>query len=95
MYKLLTAYVLKMTYEKVSKLKQEGKDNLQAKNESQSYNAVTLSIVYGEVCFFIISLKQIGLLDRNNKMFVGYGIFLKIIWRFLCVKYNGIFILDM
>ncbi|XP_045445584.1 peroxisomal acyl-coenzyme A oxidase 3-like [Melitaea cinxia] len=48
MYKWLTAYVLKMTYEKVSKLKQEGKDNLQAKNESQSYNAVTLSIVYGE-----------------------------------------------
>lgn len=52
MYKWLTAYALKMTYEKVSKLKQEGKDNLQAKNESQSYNAVTLSIVYGEVCFF-------------------------------------------
>lgn len=53
MYKWLTAYALKMTYEKVSKLKQEGKDNLQAKNESQSYNAVTLSIVYGEVCFFL------------------------------------------
>ncbi|XP_047528094.1 peroxisomal acyl-coenzyme A oxidase 3-like isoform X1 [Vanessa atalanta] len=48
MYKWLTAYVLKMTYEKVSKLKSEGKDNLQAKNESQSYNAVSLSVIYGE-----------------------------------------------
>ncbi|XP_050345374.1 peroxisomal acyl-coenzyme A oxidase 3-like [Nymphalis io] len=48
MYRWLTAYVLKMTYEKVSMLKSEGKDNLQAKNESQSYNAITLSVVYGE-----------------------------------------------
>ncbi|CAH2086023.1 unnamed protein product [Euphydryas editha] len=48
MYKWLTVYVLKTTYEKVSKLKEEGKSSLQAKNESQSYNAVTLSVVYGE-----------------------------------------------
>ncbi|XP_045533158.1 peroxisomal acyl-coenzyme A oxidase 3-like [Pieris brassicae] len=47
-YKWLTAYTLKMTYEKVNKLKQYGRTNLQAKNESQSYNAVNLSIVYGE-----------------------------------------------
>ncbi|XP_068629446.1 peroxisomal acyl-coenzyme A oxidase 3-like [Battus philenor] len=47
-YKWLTAYTLKTTYEKVEKLKNEGRDNFQAKNESQSYNAVTLSIVYGE-----------------------------------------------
>ncbi|CAH0722042.1 unnamed protein product, partial [Brenthis ino] len=48
MYKWLTAFVLKMTYEKVNKLKQEGKNNWEAKNDSQSYNAVTLSVVYGE-----------------------------------------------
>ncbi|XP_059045265.1 peroxisomal acyl-coenzyme A oxidase 3 [Achroia grisella] len=48
MYKWLTAYTLKMTYEKVSKLKEEGRDNFQAKNDSQAYNAVTLSVVYGE-----------------------------------------------
>ncbi|CAG4913326.1 unnamed protein product [Colias eurytheme] len=48
MYKWLTAYTLKMTYDKVQKLKQEGKNNVQAKNESQSYNAVALSCVYGE-----------------------------------------------
>ncbi|CAH2073077.1 unnamed protein product, partial [Iphiclides podalirius] len=47
-YKWLTAYTLKTTYEKVAKLKSEGRDDLQAKNESQSYNAVTLSVVYGE-----------------------------------------------
>ncbi|CAH0722041.1 unnamed protein product, partial [Brenthis ino] len=48
MYKWLTAFVLKMTYEKVNKLKREGKNNWEAKNDSQSYNAVTLSVVYGE-----------------------------------------------
>ncbi|XP_039747204.1 peroxisomal acyl-coenzyme A oxidase 3 [Pararge aegeria] len=48
MYKWLTAYMLKTTYEKVAKLKREGADNLQAKNDSQSYNAVTLSVIYGE-----------------------------------------------
>ncbi|XP_026329439.1 peroxisomal acyl-coenzyme A oxidase 3-like isoform X2 [Hyposmocoma kahamanoa] len=48
MYKWLTAYMLKMTFEKVSKLKNQGKSNFEAKNESQSFNAVTLSVVYGE-----------------------------------------------
>lgn len=48
MYKWLTAYILKVTYEKVNKLKQEGKSNWQAKNDSQSYNAVMLSVIYGE-----------------------------------------------
>ncbi|CAB3239289.1 unnamed protein product [Arctia plantaginis] len=48
MYKWLTAYVLKMTAEKVDKLKSEGKSNFWAKNDSQSFNAVTLSVVYGE-----------------------------------------------
>ncbi|XP_045782603.1 peroxisomal acyl-coenzyme A oxidase 3 [Maniola jurtina] len=48
MYKWLTAYMLQTTYEKVSKLKREGADNLTAKNDSQSYNAVTLSVIYGE-----------------------------------------------
>ena len=53
MYKWLTAYILKVTYEKVNKLKQEGKSNWQAKNDSQSYNAVMLSVIYGEVFFYI------------------------------------------
>ncbi|XP_053625433.1 peroxisomal acyl-coenzyme A oxidase 3-like [Plodia interpunctella] len=48
MYKWLTAYVLKVTAEKVDSLKSSGKDNFEAKNDSQSYNAVTLSVVYGE-----------------------------------------------
>nr|XP_049695472.1 peroxisomal acyl-coenzyme A oxidase 3 [Helicoverpa armigera] len=47
-YKWLTAYMLKMTAEKVAALKSQGKDNFAAKNESQTFNAVTLSIVYGE-----------------------------------------------
>ncbi|CAH0406267.1 unnamed protein product [Chilo suppressalis] len=47
-YKWLTAYVLKTTYDKFNELKSSGKDDFQAKNDSQSYNAVTLSIVYGE-----------------------------------------------
>ncbi|KAH9629240.1 hypothetical protein HF086_008322 [Spodoptera exigua] len=41
-------FMLKMTAEKVALLKSKGKDNFSAKNESQSYNAVTLSMVYGE-----------------------------------------------
>ncbi|KAM3961267.1 acyl-CoA oxidase 3 isoform 2-T2 [Aphomia sociella] len=49
-YKWLTAYTLKMTFDKVSKLKHDGRDNFQAKNESQAYNAVALSIVYAENC---------------------------------------------
>lgn len=48
MYKWLTAYTLKSTYDKVAKLKSAGRDNFQAKNESQAYNAVALSVVYGE-----------------------------------------------
>ncbi|KPJ20956.1 Peroxisomal acyl-coenzyme A oxidase 3 [Papilio machaon] len=48
MYKWLTAYTLKTAYEKVESLKAAGRDNFQAKNESQPYNATTLSIVYGE-----------------------------------------------
>ncbi|KOB77076.1 Peroxisomal acyl-CoA oxidase 3 [Operophtera brumata] len=39
----------RMTAEKVSRLRAEGRDTFQAKNDSQSYNAVTLSIVYAEV----------------------------------------------
>ncbi|KOB62234.1 Peroxisomal acyl-CoA oxidase 3 [Operophtera brumata] len=45
----LSASVLKMTAEKVWRLRAEGRDTFQAKNDSQSYNAVTLSIVYAEV----------------------------------------------
>ncbi|XP_072944483.1 peroxisomal acyl-coenzyme A oxidase 3-like isoform X2 [Epargyreus clarus] len=48
MYKWLTAYMLKITFEKVDKLKKAGKSNLEAKNESQSYNAVALSVIYAE-----------------------------------------------
>ncbi|XP_041977418.1 peroxisomal acyl-coenzyme A oxidase 3-like isoform X2 [Aricia agestis] len=47
-YRWLTAYVLKTSYEKVAELKSLGKDNLQARNESQAYYAATLSVVYGE-----------------------------------------------
>ncbi|KOB62232.1 Peroxisomal acyl-CoA oxidase 3, partial [Operophtera brumata] len=39
----------RMTAEKVSRLRAEGRDTFQAKNDSQSYNAVTLSVVYAEV----------------------------------------------
>ncbi|XP_048479406.1 peroxisomal acyl-coenzyme A oxidase 3 [Plutella xylostella] len=48
MYNWLTAFTLKQTYEKVAELKKAGKSNFDAKNQSQSYNAVTLSVVYGE-----------------------------------------------
>lgn len=48
--------MLKMTAEKVVKLKGEGKDNFSAKNDSQSFNAVTLSVVYGEVWYIIVYL---------------------------------------
>ncbi|XP_013145938.1 PREDICTED: peroxisomal acyl-coenzyme A oxidase 3-like [Papilio polytes] len=48
MFKWLTVYTLKTTYEKVSSLKGAGRDNFQAKNESQSYHATSLSVVYGE-----------------------------------------------
>ncbi|KOB62233.1 Peroxisomal acyl-CoA oxidase 3, partial [Operophtera brumata] len=52
MYKWLSASVLKMTAEKVWRLRAEGRYTFQAKNDSQSYNAVTLSIVYGEGGYF-------------------------------------------
>ncbi|KAL4707432.1 hypothetical protein ACJJTC_008617, partial [Scirpophaga incertulas] len=47
-YKWLTAFMLKTTYEKFIKLKNSGRSDFDAKNESQSYNAVTLAVVYGE-----------------------------------------------
>ncbi|CAG9784052.1 unnamed protein product [Diatraea saccharalis] len=47
-YKWLTTFVLKTTYDKYNALKNAGKGDFHAKNDSQSYNAVTLSIVYGE-----------------------------------------------
>jgi acyl-CoA oxidase len=58
MYNWLTAFTLKQTYEKVAELKKAGKSNFDAKNQSQSYNAVTLSVVYGEVIFFVKFLWQ-------------------------------------
>ncbi|XP_028168002.1 peroxisomal acyl-coenzyme A oxidase 3 isoform X3 [Ostrinia furnacalis] len=48
MYKWLTAFTLKQTAEKTERLKKAGKDDFQTRNETQSYNAVALSIVYGE-----------------------------------------------
>ncbi|VVC94363.1 unnamed protein product [Leptidea sinapis] len=48
MYRWLTAYTLKMTHEKVSRLKRDGNTPLQAKNDSQAYHAVALSVIYGE-----------------------------------------------
>lgn len=41
--------MLKTTYEKVTNLKKMGKTNFEAKNESQTYVAVALSTIYGEV----------------------------------------------
>lgn len=51
-YNWLTAYILKVTHDKVVQLKKCGKDNFEAKNESQSFNAVSLSVIYGENFIF-------------------------------------------
>ncbi|XP_063359163.1 peroxisomal acyl-coenzyme A oxidase 3 [Cydia amplana] len=48
MYEWLTTYMLKLTAEKVSRLESQGKSSYRVRNDSQSYTAVTLSVVYGE-----------------------------------------------
>ncbi|KAL0842466.1 hypothetical protein ABMA28_014562 [Loxostege sticticalis] len=48
MYKWLTAFTLKMTFDKAERLKRAGKDEFSTRNETQSYNAVALSVIYGE-----------------------------------------------
>lgn len=48
MYAWLTTYMLKLTADKVSRLKAQGGSSYQVRNDSQSYTAVTLSVVYGE-----------------------------------------------
>lgn len=77
MYKWLTAYTLKLTYEKVQQLLGEGKDNLQAKNESQSYNAVSLSVVYGEVSALLFIYRIMRFFTCINLLLIDSGYFLK------------------
>ncbi|KAJ0180785.1 hypothetical protein K1T71_004189 [Dendrolimus kikuchii] len=92
-YKWLTTYILKMTCDKVNKLKAEGKDGFQAKNDSQSYNAVTLSIVYGENFvlnhFYKTALEFDDLACRNVllKLVSLYGAF--ILEKHLATLYIG------
>lgn len=82
MYKWLTAYVLKMTAEKVNALKAEGKSNFWAKNESQTFNAVTLSVVYGENYIFnhfyktAIEFEDVKCRNVLMKLVALYGAFL-------------------
>jgi len=47
-YRWLVCYILKQTSDKVERLAKEGKDNFTIRNETQSYHAATLSVIYGE-----------------------------------------------
>ncbi|XP_033230396.1 peroxisomal acyl-coenzyme A oxidase 3-like isoform X2 [Belonocnema kinseyi] len=47
-FKWLTCYYLKKTYERVHRLKQNGNGNFEARNDSQTYFARTLTLVYAE-----------------------------------------------
>lgn len=47
-FKWLTCYYLKNTYEKVQRLKNNGNGNFEARNDSQTYFARTLTLVYAE-----------------------------------------------
>ncbi|XP_047988206.1 peroxisomal acyl-coenzyme A oxidase 3 [Leguminivora glycinivorella] len=47
-YEWLTTYMLRLTADKVSRLRSEGRSDYDVRNDSQAYTAVTLAVVYGE-----------------------------------------------
>lgn len=77
-YKWLVCYILKQTADKVERLAKEGKDSFTIRNETQSYHAATLSVVYGEVTIdlrnnlYLFVLKKVTLAqlmegsEKNN-----------------------------
>lgn len=51
-YKWLICYYLKKTYERVDDLRKNGGTNFTVRNDSQTYFAKTLSLIYAEVMYF-------------------------------------------
>ena len=49
MFKWLNCYYLKKTYEHVKNLRKNGSSSFEVRNNSQTYLARTLSLVYAEV----------------------------------------------
>lgn len=92
-YKWLTAFVLKTTAEKFSQLKGSGKADFHARNDSQAYNAVTLSIVYGENYILshfyksVLAFEDVGCRNVLLKLVSLYGAF--ILNKHLATLYIG------
>lgn len=55
----LVAYMLERTVEKLDALKKAGENQFDMKNNSQTFHAVTLSLVYGERIIFVSFYKAI------------------------------------
>ncbi|XP_033231258.1 peroxisomal acyl-coenzyme A oxidase 3 [Belonocnema kinseyi] len=70
-YKWLICYYLKKTYERVDNLRKNGGTNFTVRNDSQSYFAKTLSLIYAEhavVQRFIETIKQPNFEDSERKV---------------------------
>uniref|UniRef100_A0A2M4BF32 Acyl-coenzyme A oxidase n=1 Tax=Anopheles marajoara TaxID=58244 RepID=A0A2M4BF32_9DIPT len=86
----LVVYLLEETYQKVTELKQRGKSSFEARNDSQSYYARTLSIAYGERMLLQVYSKFLANLEPGNErqtlerlgVLYGAGIALKHIGLF-------------
>ena len=77
-FKWLTCYYLKKTYDRVQRLKKSGSDNFEARNDSQTYFARTLSLVYAEVLNLVLISKlieYIRIIDDSKLRLISFIIF--------------------
>lgn len=73
-FKWLVCYYLKKTYQHVNDLKSNGMSDFDIKNNSQTFLARTLSLVYGEVSkicvcvcvYFLIGTEEVANYISNN-----------------------------
>ncbi|EAT39346.1 AAEL008841-PA [Aedes aegypti] len=86
----LVAFLLEETYAKTVLLKQKGKSSFEARNESQSFYARTLSIVYGERALIYAANKFLNNLEDGQEK-VALQRLVSLCGANLVLKYSGIF----
>ncbi|XP_062545312.1 peroxisomal acyl-coenzyme A oxidase 3 [Armigeres subalbatus] len=86
----LVAFTLEETYEKTVLLKQKGKSSFDARNESQSFYARTLSMVYGERALIYVADKFLANLEEGSEKIVLQRL-ISLCGANLVLKYSGIF----
>lgn len=86
----LVSYLLEETYKKTALLKQKGKSSFEARNESQSFFARTLSIVYGERVLIFVADKFLKNLEDGSEK-IALKRLVSLYGANVLLKYSGIF----